>query len=660
MQNGLLPVVLSPESCQLLYQDALAQLELEVDLEKLEVRRPNGQPIPFEVEPFRRHCLLNGLDDIGITLQKAAAIEAFEERRSSTWPWLDGFGYAKGGRVDAPVVKGKGKKMDCLADFSRVSSTRNSPRPSLSDLASVSEFPKYDYDTRSPEKHRLRDLSPEKPASSPEKSRPRELSPASGSKSRVEQVLNDSASSPLIRTGSGSSLVARNESPRTVESFRKPNEKRFSPPRSEKPRLPNNVPTITRSSYEHSELSSLTSHSPRSPRHPTSPRSTHPTLDLKFRQPGSALPESFYFPDVLKLKTSSERAQAYTRKINQLAAEDSGLGYWVGFMKGRVKPGPDAPPSSGPTSPNASTTFGPLGPGTRRQQPRHVSGGSVASEVTFAVRPDAYVATNISIRSNSPPLAGPPPALPYPSLAKDIGLRSVEPRPTVPTPGMKAKVGSIGLFSNIGRKSSVRREKDRMVMQQARKPHVLRTGSGSSYGELAASPKPVTLSTPPTIPGGPRARRDKRVMGDTASDSGHSYTHTLEPHPRSSVIMIGGRDSFQTMSPSGDGRPVSIRVPSSNGHGVITPNLPTSPNSSLFSGSGMPPSSYREGSVYSRESVRDRGSRASSMIGHGGGNVDHLVDVLPHVDRAVLQGYLDRANGHEIDAISAYLEDESR
>ncbi|CAE6421837.1 unnamed protein product [Rhizoctonia solani] len=117
MQNGLLPVVLSPEACQLLYNDAQAQLELEVDLDKLEVRRPNGQAaISFEgkwLEPFRRHCLLNGLDDIGITLQKGAAIETFEERRSSTWPWLDGFGYAKGGgRVDAPAVKARGKKMD--------------------------------------------------------------------------------------------------------------------------------------------------------------------------------------------------------------------------------------------------------------------------------------------------------------------------------------------------------------------------------------------------------------------------------------------------------------------------------------------------------------------------------------------------------------------
>ncbi|KAG9086111.1 3-isopropylmalate dehydratase, partial [Ceratobasidium sp. 370] len=114
MQNGLLPVVLPAESCELLYQDALAEQELEVDLEKLEVRRPNGQAaIPFEIEPFRRHCLLNGLDDIGITLQKGAAIEAFEGRRSDTWPWLDGFGYAKGGgRVEAAAVRTGRKKMD--------------------------------------------------------------------------------------------------------------------------------------------------------------------------------------------------------------------------------------------------------------------------------------------------------------------------------------------------------------------------------------------------------------------------------------------------------------------------------------------------------------------------------------------------------------------
>lgn len=111
MQNGLLPVVLPQESCQLLYEDAAAGKDLEVDLEKLEVRRFNGEPpIPFDVEPFRRHCLLNGLDDIGLTLQKETAIDEFEKKRSDVWPWLDGFGYVKGGgRIDAKAVKKKGK-----------------------------------------------------------------------------------------------------------------------------------------------------------------------------------------------------------------------------------------------------------------------------------------------------------------------------------------------------------------------------------------------------------------------------------------------------------------------------------------------------------------------------------------------------------------------
>ena len=118
MQNGLLPVVLSPEECQVLYEDAAAGLELEVDLEKLEVRRMNGEPpLKFEVEPFRRHCMLNGLDDIGLTMQKAGAIDTFEKRRSEVWPWLDGLGYVKGkgegGLIEATkAVKVSKKKLD--------------------------------------------------------------------------------------------------------------------------------------------------------------------------------------------------------------------------------------------------------------------------------------------------------------------------------------------------------------------------------------------------------------------------------------------------------------------------------------------------------------------------------------------------------------------
>jgi 3-isopropylmalate dehydratase len=112
MQNGMLPVTLSEADCVALAEDAEAGLELEVDLEQEVIRRPNGKSsIKFTTDPFRRHCLLNGLDDIGLTLQKGPAIEAFEERRSAVWPWLDGFGY-KGAKIPAGVAAKKTKKTD--------------------------------------------------------------------------------------------------------------------------------------------------------------------------------------------------------------------------------------------------------------------------------------------------------------------------------------------------------------------------------------------------------------------------------------------------------------------------------------------------------------------------------------------------------------------
>lgn len=101
LQNGMLALELPKEICLSLADDAESGADLEVDLEKNEIRRPGGKPpIPFSVDPFRRHCLLNGLDDIGLTLQKSDAIERFEERRSTVWPWLDGFGY-KGKKIPA-------------------------------------------------------------------------------------------------------------------------------------------------------------------------------------------------------------------------------------------------------------------------------------------------------------------------------------------------------------------------------------------------------------------------------------------------------------------------------------------------------------------------------------------------------------------------------
>lgn len=105
MQNGMLPLLLSQAECKDLAADADAGVELEVDLEKQEVRRGNDKPaIRFTVDPFRRHCLLNGLDDIALTLKKEDAIIAFEQRRSIVWPWLDGLGY-KGKKIPVVPVK---------------------------------------------------------------------------------------------------------------------------------------------------------------------------------------------------------------------------------------------------------------------------------------------------------------------------------------------------------------------------------------------------------------------------------------------------------------------------------------------------------------------------------------------------------------------------
>lgn len=110
MKNGMLPITLPLEQCKQLHGLAVEGKELEVDLEKQEIRLPDGYAaIPFTVDSFPRHCLLNGLDDIGLTLQKTDSIKKFEEKRSSVWPWLDGVGYEK-----HPVVQDgeQAEKMD--------------------------------------------------------------------------------------------------------------------------------------------------------------------------------------------------------------------------------------------------------------------------------------------------------------------------------------------------------------------------------------------------------------------------------------------------------------------------------------------------------------------------------------------------------------------
>ncbi len=89
-KNGILPVKVSKEDLDKLMDDASrgSNSTLTVDLEKQEIKGPDGGTVKFEIDPFRRKCLLEGLDDIGLTLQHAGDIDAYEAKGKTTQPWL--------------------------------------------------------------------------------------------------------------------------------------------------------------------------------------------------------------------------------------------------------------------------------------------------------------------------------------------------------------------------------------------------------------------------------------------------------------------------------------------------------------------------------------------------------------------------------------------
>eukprot|EP00439_Symbiodinium_sp_Y106_P064541 s2804_g10.t1 len=94
-KNGMLPIAVTKDVVEELWAHSEAHKLLSVDLLSQEIRREGCEAIKFEVDPFRKHCLLNGLDDIGLTLQKSDHIDSFEARRSSMFPWLDGPNYSR-------------------------------------------------------------------------------------------------------------------------------------------------------------------------------------------------------------------------------------------------------------------------------------------------------------------------------------------------------------------------------------------------------------------------------------------------------------------------------------------------------------------------------------------------------------------------------------
>ncbi|WP_323040656.1 3-isopropylmalate dehydratase small subunit [Gemmobacter sp.] len=89
-KNGILPIILPQEAVDVLMEDARkgANARMTVDLENQTVTASDGQTFSFDVDPFKKHCLLNGLDDIGLSLEKVTAIDTFEEKLSAARPWV--------------------------------------------------------------------------------------------------------------------------------------------------------------------------------------------------------------------------------------------------------------------------------------------------------------------------------------------------------------------------------------------------------------------------------------------------------------------------------------------------------------------------------------------------------------------------------------------
>ena len=89
-KNGILPITVSADDRDALMADAadVENPELSIDLQRQTIHRPNGVDIGFEIDPFRKQCLLEGLDDIGLTLEKGGSIDSFEATRTEEKPWL--------------------------------------------------------------------------------------------------------------------------------------------------------------------------------------------------------------------------------------------------------------------------------------------------------------------------------------------------------------------------------------------------------------------------------------------------------------------------------------------------------------------------------------------------------------------------------------------
>lgn len=259
---------------------------------------------------------------------------------------------------------------------------------------------------------------------------------------------------------------------------------------------------------------------------------------------------------------------------------------------------------------------------------RKLSGGSFESGTTFPMRPDAYSATDLSTRANDLPVrmedyVTKAPALPYPSLAPMS--RSLTQSSTVTSPPtsmrslpiplpLSATKSTGGFFSSIGRKASIRKDKEKRPPSPG-KMLAKKTGT-------PPQPKPIQLpqTSTPHIVGGPRA-----IPGRSHSIIAQPVTRPEEPQRR------GNQKRRSTVTGRRTSPPPKKTIPP-------PPNI----NSHSPHHASMPPSSHKQGQT------------ADPQFNVQLNKLEHL---LPHADRNVLAGYL-RRSGQDILAVGKYLEDE--
>ncbi|KAG8919276.1 hypothetical protein FRC01_001367 [Tulasnella sp. 417] len=397
------------------------------------------------------------------------------------------------------------------------------------------------------------------------------------------------------------------------------------------------------------------------------------------RRPAGQLPDAFWFRDVLAKKTPVERAAGYAEKMRQLFyEEDSGLADWISCAKGGGKKSGRS--DSRNRSPHSSDTASSVGLArsasrasssnggfTFNPKPRNVSHGSEATEATFPIRADAYVATELSSRNHSPP-RGPPANLPYPGVVQNVGIRPSATMRSLPTTSSNGgggthaysnsmrslkgpKMTGTGFFASIGRRTSIKKE---------RPP--IGTGIGSQNGQnrpqvplpIAVMPRPPQLGVG-TVVGGPRPP-PPRAGGPVRHNSlleGRSRISNDGGSNRSSPLLEARTiDGHEMMSGTAEEETSTI------GHGTEDFDTTSLRSAPTYVQSNFTGSTSSGADLLPRSSLSYRTAGRTDATSMFSVNLDKVSDVLPHVDRRILAAYLKRASGDDMKAIGKYLEDE--